>query len=51
MITEIYNSKSKVFNQRLRARTELFDKTYYWLTDNDGTWYLLPDKDGKPEFV
>lgn len=52
MITEFYKSGSYFASQRLRARTELFGKEYYWLTDIDNTWYLLPvGPDDKPVFA
>jgi hypothetical protein len=52
MIIEWYDKKSRIANQRVHARTVLFGKNYFWLTDTDGTWYLLREgEDGNPSFV
>lgn len=52
MIVEQYNpNKSSYAGQRLHYRTVHFGKEYFWLTDIDGTWYMVPmGEDGKPDF-
>ena len=52
MIIEQYNTHSGIAGQRLLYKTILFNKTYFWLKDIDGTHYLLPEgEDGKPDFT
>lgn len=52
MITAEYNKESKYINQRIRYRTLLFGKYYFWMSDVDDTWYLLgEDEKGEPTFA
>lgn len=51
MIVEWYKKKSALQGQRIVAKTILFEKSYFWMQDHDGTTYLLPEKDGRPVFA
>jgi len=50
MIVESYKSGTTVWNQKVKYKTVLFGKQYFWMQDVDGTLYLLPSKDDQPDF-
>jgi hypothetical protein len=51
MITTRFKTGTEYAGQNIKFLTELFGKAYFWMTDVDETWYLVPvSEDGLPDF-